>query len=900
MSTRYLGKMDEVSYQCAQCDQVLVGREALDTHMKEHNKDKVKCDVCGRYYDDIQKLKRHRLVAHGRGDIGNTGLAAEGSPNQHRCRECKKIFASQGDLKRHRIVKHAQLEREPQSVHNIPSEMEPLLDIHCEEQPVPNSIMIDVRTLEGHLQSPPSQAKIGNMATKSGVKTNVAKKKVSAKQSTVKCKICGKGFLNLHRMRIHQSIQHKKHNLPSHVTKHQQKKHTCEYCNKECKTLPALKYHKTVMHGKHLECNICHDFFKNENDLDDHTEEKHSDGDLECEGCGVTFTEMYQLMEHKKTHAKCKPARQSTMTKSIVEMLDDLNGGASSVESNTSGNETGDICVDGNGFLCKVCGVQNSSLLSMSKHMSEKHPYTIHNDKQDRTCQTCKIVFSDTTSLQRHIKNKSCRLQYIDNHKSNQSKTQQSDKIYTCHRCDHTFTKKSLMKKHKLSKVCQKAKKQNHDKVKAYQCTKCMVGFSTSWQLRVHNTVGNCSLKSNYREYTCQKCFITFCKKGGLTRHLQTKICSMTSRGQLYMPGAFSCNQCAHRFFRMKQYTLHKRQVHGLKKSKTINNIASKVHKDSKSELKFKEYTCPLCNTTFTQNPKLQAHLRHKRCKFDSGMQCDLCPNKYRSRAYLQMHKKNVHKKIKTGKTAVNMTNKNIEPAKSRYSPNKVYNFPCKKCSEKFTTWSLWRSHVLNTHEKGLWPTCPLCNRSFTRYFTVVRHIKSKHKPHPPYHCCVCSQLFPTTDAVYRHEKRFHKDDEIQCCKHIYKIKDCDARLPKKLMQKHALLHVDEPNYRCQKCGSGFKKKENYEKHFKVGVLCHLNVKSVGPKKSKPTKDNSDTKSGHEEKKPFVCKQDNCNGRFRAAHLREAHKVWHRECAVKLQHMLETVNEGGDNVHIYC
>ncbi|KAJ8270375.1 hypothetical protein GJAV_G00113710 [Gymnothorax javanicus] len=224
--------------------------------------------------------------------------------------------------------------------------------------------------------------------------------------------------------------------------------------------------------------------------------------------------------------------------------------------------------------------------------------------KAKPVCRTCGKVFSEASSLRRHMR------------------IHRGVKPYVCQLCNKAFTQCNQLKTHVRT----------HTGEKPYQCDQCQKCFAQKCQLVFHSRMHH----GEEKPYKCDVCSLQFATSSNL------KIHSRKHSGEK----PYVCDCCGQRFAQASTLTYHVRRHTGEKPyvcdtcGKTFA-VSSSLITHSRKHTGEKPYTCRTCGKSFTSCGELNKH-----CRTHSGEKpfiCELCGNRYTDVKNLKKHTAKVH-----------------------------------------------------------------------------------------------------------------------------------------------------------------------------------------------------------------------------------------------------------------
>ena len=168
-----------------------------------------------------------------------------------------------------------------------------------------------------------------------------------------------------------------------------------------------------------------------------------------------------------------------------------------------------------------------------------------------------------------------------------------------------------------------------------------------------------------------------------------------------------------------------------------------------------------------------------------SDFPCNSCSERFCSKQALQRHKKSSHKKRQV--------------------------FRCEDCESVFTSNQTLKAHVQSVHE-GIKKVCSMCLKPVV---DLTRHIRDQHKngDKREYHCDTCGCTFRTNFSLQRHKENVHLKLKAWTCdlceKSFGEKRDMNRH-------KHA-VHFGIKNklsvWSCPECHIQFKLRREYDDH---------------------------------------------------------------------------------------
>ncbi|KAM6441799.1 myoneurin isoform 2-T5 [Liasis olivaceus] len=249
----------------------------------------------------------------------------------------------------------------------------------------------------------------------------------------------------------------------------------------------------------------------------------------------------------------------------------------------------------------------------LSNITSDKNSYQLESSGEDLdqkyskakpVCNTCGKVFSESSSLRRHMR------------------IHKGVKPYVCQLCGKAFTQCNQLKTHVRT----------HTGEKPYKCELCDKGFVQKCQLVFHSRMHH----GEEKPYKCDACNLQFATSSNLKIHARKH-----SGEKPYV-----CDRCGQRFAQASTLTYHVRRHTGEKPyvcdtcGKTFA-VSSSLITHSRKHTGEKPYICGICGKSFISSGELNKHFRSH--TGERPFICELCGNSYTDIKNLKKHKLKVH-----------------------------------------------------------------------------------------------------------------------------------------------------------------------------------------------------------------------------------------------------------------
>jgi len=444
-----VAKLTGKIFPCNFCSETFKTRSTQFEHTKNNHKSvAVKCELnqCLQFFRSKEEMEEHFETSH-----------------KHKCKICHQNLTSLDILAKHLRIKH--LEKRCKF-------------LHC------SFYAASKEEMENHLKEKHAKKESSECFYCSGIYSNIMKRNEHIRRKhleiAIQCRKCREYFKTVADLEKHKLVHIKIEKAPPV---------DCLFCEETFENNFFYSHHISKKHLEEaLRCKYknCFTFFKIEEDLQKHHEEKH-DGKIMCDFCGHRVKRRNEILKHIQNQHLPKKRKCPQCLK--------LFGGA--VQLNRHVNfvhKPRKMChhckeIDSNlqhhiGLVsCQVCekSFQCKKLLKNHKKVCKIE------------CRECKLIFKKHHKLKFHVKKR---------HPSGKKW-----KGFECKFCSKFFTEYQLLKKHKS---------QAHlDKMK-YKCILCEKRFSYAKVLETHklnvHKIGGAECK------TCDKLFLN---EARLSKHLK-------------------------------------------------------------------------------------------------------------------------------------------------------------------------------------------------------------------------------------------------------------------------------------------------------------------------------------------------------------------------------------------
>ncbi|GFR81331.1 zinc finger protein 208 [Elysia marginata] len=540
------------------------------------------------------------------------------------------------------------------------------------------------------------------------------------------CKICFQSFDGMERLGEHM------------------KSHSIE----ECYSIQCMKckrnFDDRLLLNKHLSdtgcsgfvCSVCNMSFPLETLLLKHQVLAHKVCDeMKCSECGKVFSDQGSWARHEATHVKsaqyvCKICNKMFFTKQGIV---------------TSHLPT-----------CHNIGVQSEtksrSMCDLSAPVSNHKKIVLNNDSSSIGGLPSFVLHSNdggTLVLTPLRANKSAMETDLKDQEQIKNCPSQIDSTYCkikpketfdpshCKICSQLFLKKEELQEHMATHTVEECC--------SIQCMKCNTHFDDLASLQKHLNLTKCT------GFFCSICQISF----GLEAHLLRHNVHFHKKGVTEM----KCGHCGKQFPKVGAWARHE-----------ANHV------------KHKQYSCKICNESFSLDVTLQRYhlpkvhgvtLRMKRPD----------KTKIENEAYAGADAQNeVGTEASSSSSASELfscrvcsqthaSNDELKAHISSHFIEECFHIQCLKCKVYFEDETLLDKHFRETGCSGF--TCSICNASFGLEYSLLKHIVQVHKREEKnMQCEKCGHWLTDFSAWVRHEAN-HAQSQYECklCNKRFKTK---------------------------------------------------------------------------------------------------------------------------------
>ncbi|CAL8068553.1 unnamed protein product [Orchesella dallaii] len=442
-------------------------------------------------------------------------------------------------------------------------------------------------------------------------------------------------------------------------------------------------------------------------------------------------------------------------------------------------------------FQCTFCWKSYENRVNFDTHVVIKHMNVAGNGAYSCEASECPLAFPTLEELnshsETHLKNerslslcKTCGLGCLDQNRLKLHKLQHIQPI-------------------KLSSTRKDTPKRRCSKL-LYPCSNCDEIFPKYLHLHDHFCQRHCSALSNML-YKCPKC-------GILARTKQLHRClSKYWKGKTKRPNLV-CSDCHDQKEFKNRYGLqaHRRDFHiPVECSRCSITVFGLLQKKEHENNCILLHSCPTCGKGFPTALCLSSHIRY--VHIEETLKCSQCDMEFKGKFRLQRHVEASHSGVRShvcehcGKSyttrAYLQKHLNI---KHQVEVNSIKRHQCPSCKESFGRKEAMESHVLKCDPVAaakVMPTCNICGRPI-----MYGSMKTAMEKHVITHMSV------------EEREEFWKEkgkEKIKLLCHI-----CGKEFTsKRMLERHAVVHLGEQSFLCGKCPKAFDGKLNLSIHMK-------------------------------------------------------------------------------------
>ncbi|XP_035449910.2 zinc finger protein 260 [Spodoptera frugiperda] len=353
-------------------------------------------------------------------------------------------------------------------------------------------------------------------------------------------------------------------------------------------------------------------------------------------------------------------------------------------------------------------------------------------------------------------------------------------------------------------------------------------------------------------ENLCGVCRKVFNSKAELeTHHIRCRALEIVSD---YFPkAAYTCNECPKKFRFKKSFIEHCKNEHSKSPkrvacshcnvycpdTKTLDEHVAKVHERDIFECPtckrqfvrrshvlrhmaqtgcdgqgVAEYSCEICNATFTRKDNLMVHIRLQHI-VRNVYKCKSCQYDTKNFSKLIAHWHTNHSDT-PGQFQCNTCNKWTSSRAAMTKHLEIHGekkYACDVCGYSTYTIEVMRRHVL-THVSEKPYKCEQCPKSYIQKAQLQRHLEI----HAGNQCTKCSTPFPSRAKLLVHMREHMGLDKLHCpvktCPYYTKAFSTETGL-----NHHLKTHVEDKPHSCEVCGKKFHSDMNLRRHLETHTL---------------------------------------------------------------------------------
>uniref|UniRef100_A0A8C6SNK2 C2H2-type domain-containing protein n=1 Tax=Neogobius melanostomus TaxID=47308 RepID=A0A8C6SNK2_9GOBI len=443
-----------------------------------------------------------------------------------------------------------------------------------------------------------------------------------------------------------------------------------------------------------------------------------------CSHCGLSVRWRSELESHMVVHTGEKPFKCSLCEKSYTQKST-LNA-----HMKTHSGEKPHVC--------SVCEKRFAKISALNSHM-KIHPFVCsvcdrrfhlnrslkeHEQSDHHICPVCRARFPDDVELLAHLSTHNVARFHSDVEELTEDDGRQ----------------RSLAKRSQ-ARIAPDDSEPEHrpfrrSSQKPLSCSHC--GLRVRWKSELENHM---MVHTGEKPFRCSFCDKSYSQKGSLNLHMKIHTNEYPYR----------CSDCDQLFYQTHALKEHQKSVH---------------------------YICPVCESRFTDDLKLSAHLTTHQQKRTRGpsiltpFSCSDCGRSFRWKSHLQVH--------------VSFGHRGVRPHR------------CPECGKSFG----WKSHLeihMSVHSAEIPHECLLCEKRFKNKAALLVHQRRAHD-----FCPLCKTCFPDETELDAHLRTHVEDGTVDPSfveNGLSKASNCADSgkifTSYLLLKKHMSVHSRETLHKC-------------------------------------------------------------------------------------------------------
>ena len=445
--------------------------------------------------------------------------------------------------------------------------------------------------------------------------------------------------------------------------------------------------------------------------------------DFKCNECDVTFSKLFDLIDHTNFHSGCSPYKCPVCEKCFC-LLNDYVVHAKEHKI----------------IRCELCKDSFYFPHDLSNHTCElNHQEEAANNPPTKTyiCAICSQKCKNYCELKKHR----------ETHFKMKRK---------CHYCSKMFANKKLLKSHSES---------HRKKSNQYDCPHCKSVFKSLKKYTAH--------KKEFHNFMCQNCNKWYSCKEKLAKH----VCFISSNGE-----PFKCS-CFKTFTKAAAFRSHigDRPYSCCNCSMQFNTVTNLI-RHIRTHTKQKPYICNDCGRGFSQSANLRNHLsvhlgakavKCNECNFSCKTQSGLFKHKQKHKEGFMNNKNYVDgRKTSTSTTSCPICNKQFLFKRNVGMHMKIHKKKeslCTECGKVFDSKSKLTTHYKACH--GEPSICQTCGKTFASAVLLGAHEKI-HVSDKQFSCSICFKMFTIKNYLVQHMKTHSEGKQYSCskCGKLFKV----------------------------------------------------------------------------------------------------------------------------------